>query len=246
MKYKISDNFTHLTEQIKSIKSYFNDSNNSIHKARNELRVTKIDNVDVVIKSFKVPHLLNQIVYSFFRDSKAEKSYEYSLRLEALNISTPEPIAFVEFYRFGLLKESYFINRHVEYDFTIREVLLNSEHKDHDKILEEFAKFTYDLHKKGVFHLDYSPGNILIKLIEGKYTFFLVDINRMKFGTISKENGFKNFNKLWANVDDMAIMAKAYARAAGYDPVEAVKKMVMYDAQNKRIKNFKKRLKGKQ
>lgn len=244
MYYKISDNFTQLTEQIKDIKSYFNDSKHSIHKARNELRVTKIDNVDVVIKSFKVPHLLNQIVYSFFRDSKAEKSYEYSLRLQALNISTPEPIAYIEFYRFGLLKESYFINRHIEYDFTIREVFNDPDFKDHDKILEEFAKFTYDLHQKGVLHLDYSPGNILIKKVDNEYQFYLVDINRMKFQELDPIERFKNFSKLWAHTEDLTIIAKSYAEISGYNKVETIKQIFRYNNNNKRIKNFKKRFKN--
>jgi serine/threonine protein kinase len=40
-----------------------------------------------------------------------------------------------------------------------------------EDILEAFAAFTVDLHKKGVLHLDYSAGNILFDRREGSVVF---------------------------------------------------------------------------
>ncbi|MCK9373396.1 MAG: hypothetical protein M0P91_09370 [Sulfuricurvum sp.] len=116
--------YTYLTSSFESIQKIFAGDNHSIHKARNELKIIEIEGIKTVVKSFKVPHLLNRIVYTFFRKSKAYKSYHNALRLKKLTISTPEPIALIEFYESGLLKESFFIAEYFDYDFTIRTPLL--------------------------------------------------------------------------------------------------------------------------
>ena len=69
----------------------------------------------------------------------------------------------IEFYKFGLLDESYFVSEKFDYDFTIREPLLDINFPNKNEILKIFAKFTFQLHEVGIFHFDYSPGNILIK-----------------------------------------------------------------------------------
>jgi len=105
-----------------NIKEHFNSSEKSIHKARNEIKILSHANQEVVVKSFKVPHLLNRLVYSFFRESKAKKSYEYSMKIIEF---VPKPIGYIEFFKQGLLHESYFVSEHFDYDFTIREPLLD-------------------------------------------------------------------------------------------------------------------------
>ena len=244
MKYQINPKYAHFKEFLLGIKEHFSANNKLIHDARNQLKILEFEGETVVVKSFKVPHLLNRIVYSYFRDTKAKKSYEYSLKLEALGISTPEPIAYIEFYESGLLQESYFINKHINYDFTIREIFNDTSFFEREKILEEFAEFTYNLHEKGVLHLDYSPGNILIKKDVNSYNFYLVDINRMKFQTLSKEQRFQNFSKLWAHTEDLTLIAKSYAEISSYDALETTKEILKYNNNNKRTKNFKKRFKN--
>jgi len=214
----------------------------SIHKARNELKIIELAGVKTVVKSFKVPHLLNRIVYTFFRRSKAYKSYHNALRLQELGISTPQPIALIEFFESGLLADSYFISECFDYDFTIRTPLLEPL-ADREAIFTAFAGYTYELHQAGVWHLDYSPGNILIKRTENGYQFSIVDINRMVFKTICPLEGCENFNKLWAFDDELEIMGREYARLSGLDEATTIPEMKRHNDANKRVKNFKKRLK---
>lgn len=214
----------------------------SIHKARNELKIIELARVKTVVKSFKVPHLLNRIVYTFFRRSKAYKSYHNALRLQELGISTPQPIALIEFFESGLLADSYFISEFFDYDFTIRTPLLEPL-ADREAIFTAFAAYTYQLHQAGVWHLDYSPGNILIKRTENGYQFSIVDINRMVFKTICPLEGCENFNKLWAFDDELEIMGREYARLSGLDEATTIAEMKRHNDANKRVKNFKKRLK---
>lgn len=227
---------------LNNIQSHFKNSSNSIHKARNEIKVIENETQKYVIKSFKVPHLINKVVYSFFRDSKAKKSYDYSVKIIHF---VPKPIGYIEFKKFGLIHNSYFVSEHFNYDFTIREPLLDENFEEKEKVLKRFAQFTYELHEEGILHLDYSPGNILIKKENDNYIFKIVDINRMQFKTLTLDERLKNFSMLWAKDKDMEIIAKEYARITSEDSAYCIGKAIHYSQKLKNFKNMKKRLKGK-
>ncbi len=245
-KYTLNEKYTSFENELLNIKDIFQNSNESIHKARNELKVIELHEIKCVVKAFKVPHIINRIAYTFFREGKAKKSYNNAIKLQQLNVNTPEPIGIIEFFQTGLLSQSFFIARYEPYDFTIREVF---HHKvdDVEEILKQFAKFTYEIHQKGVWHVDYSLGNILIsKQDDGKYKFSLVDINRMEFKEITPQEGLKNFNKFWAKFDeDLPLIAKEYAKLADFDENEAVN-IVLNEAKalEDRV-NLKRKLKGR-
>lgn len=241
-KHIINPAFKQFEELLLNIKSYFQENTSTIHKARNELKIITYNDIQTVVKSFKVPNIINKIAYTFFRDSKAKKSYDYSLKLGHF---TPTPIGYIEFYQSGLLDESYFISEKFEYDFTIREPLIQKDFANRDAIFKSFARFTLELHNAGIFHHDYSPGNILIKKEKEHYMFKIVDVNRMSFHPLSEDDRAKNFAKLWASDDDLAIIAQEYAK--DYETQDDfVKKVLFYSLQNKKRKNFKKRLKGQE
>ncbi|MCF6340271.1 MAG: hypothetical protein L3J10_05935 [Sulfurimonas sp.] len=239
---KLSFIDTKYNDLLKNIKNFFLASSNSIHKARNEIKIIKFENKDLVVKSFKIPNIINKIIYSFFKISKAEKSYLNSIKIIDF---VPKPIGFIEFKKFGLINDSYFISENFNYDFTIREPLLETNFKYKEKIFKSFAKFTLLLHENGIFHLDYSPGNILIKKENNNYIFKIVDINRMQFKTLSLDDRLKNFSKLWAKDDDLTIIIKEYAKLIKSDENESLKIALKYSQTHKDRKNFKKRLKGK-
>jgi len=240
-KYTINPQYTNFKETLLNIQNIFRSSNDSIHKARNELKRVELNSIQTIIKSFKVPNILNQIVYAYFRDSKAKKSYEYSLKIGEF---TPEPIGYIEFYSLGLLKDSYFISECFEYDFTIREPLLEEHFENREAVFRAFARFSLELHNAGIFHNDYSPGNILIKKSQDGFIFKIVDINRMKFSPLNEELRAKNFSKLWASKEILSLIADEYTKH--FECSKSFKeRVIFYSQKNKKIKNFKKRLKGK-
>jgi len=196
----------------------------------------------LVVKSFKVPNLPRRLFYTLFRDSKAKKSYDYSVKIGKF---TPEPIAYIEFYSSGLLSDSYFIAKNFEYDFTIREPLLETDFKDRKSIFESFAEFTFQLHSNGILHKDYSPGNILIRKEEHGYLFKIVDINRMEFKALSLEERLKNFNKLWAKDEDLKYMIDRYASLLNEDKDRCVNMALAYNQKHKNKMILKNRLRGK-
>ena len=109
MRVIINPKYVHLQKQIENIPDLFENEGNVVYDGRNILKRVNIDNVDVVVKSFKKPHIINRVVYSFFRQSKAERSYIYSMELQKHGFETPEPVAMIEQYQGGLLSRSYYI-----------------------------------------------------------------------------------------------------------------------------------------
>ena len=231
---------------LENIDTYFSQNTKTIHKARNELKVINYNDTNTIVKSFKVPNIINKIIYTFFRESKAKRSYEYSLRISKF---VPKAIGYVSFYKNGLLNNSYFVSEKFEYTYTIREALkkqLNKTEEEYNEIYQAFAKFTYELHEDNIFHDDYSPGNILIRENANGLEFKIVDINRMSFNKLNETKRAQNFEKLWALDEILEVMADEYTKFYQISDVEEFKRKVLYFSnKNKRIKNFKKRLKGK-
>ncbi|MDD2790481.1 MAG: lipopolysaccharide kinase InaA family protein [Sulfurimonas sp.] len=244
-KLLLNPQYKNFEDDLLNIKEIFKGSDASIHKARNELKIVELHGIKCVVKSFKVPHIVNRVAYTHFREGKAKKSYLNAMKLQELGVNTPEAIGIIEFFENGLLAESYFISVMEKNDFTIREVFHHTVSTYAD-ILKDFAKFTYEIHQKGVWHVDYSLGNILVTVEDEGFKFSLVDINRMEFRTISPYEGLTNFNKFWAKDDnDLVILATEYANLAGIDVKKAID-IVIHEAKFLEAKvNLKRRLKGK-
>ncbi len=246
IKYELSNGFKNFEDFLLNIKEYFLQNSLTIHKARNELKIIEYNNIQTVVKAFKIPNRINQIVYAYFRDSKAKKSYKNSVKLAKLGINTPAAVAYIEFYKKKLFKESFFVSKKVDYCFTIREPLLNKELEHRSEIIREFVKFTYSIHKKNVYHKDYSAGNILvIKKDDGTYEFSLVDINRMEFKEIDLNLGLDNFAKLWLDEEDLVLIASTYAKLAKVDEIKAIDILKESDKKLKGFVEFKRRIRGK-
>ena len=206
----ISKSYISLGISLELIESLFEKSNHIIQDNRNTLKVVSIDSQKFVIKSFKQPNKLQGLIYRFFRSSKAKRSYDYSLKLNQLSIKTPEPVGYIEVYKGYKLTKSYFISCLLDYDFLIDNAL-NDSHIDSQNILKEFTKFTFDMHKKGVKHLDYGIGNIAIKLTGGTYQFYLFDLNRMEFGRVSVKSGLENFSRMCKSKEKLEFFARQYS-----------------------------------
>lgn len=239
----VNPHFQECEEFSKHIEEHFNSKTSTIHKARNEIKVLTCNKYSVVVKSYKIPNFLNALAYTYLRESKAHKAYCNALKLNALGINTPAPIAFIEEYD-SLLQKSFFISEEFVFDFTIREPLEDSDFTDRENIFKAFAYFSVQLHKNGILHQDYSPGNILIKKITDGYEFSIVDINRMAFQEIDFETGCENFSKLWADENALKTIALEYAKEMGYDTVKTVKRIIDLDHQHKRFKKNKYKIKN--
>lgn len=191
------------------------------NQKRNTLKLFKLNELTINVKSFRVPNMINQIAYRFFRKSKAQRSFEYANKLLSLGVGTPQPIAYYEFKTLLLFKKSYYISEQLESDLTFRELTTNLNYPNHEAILRAFTRFTYKLHENGVEFLDHTPGNTLINKNGDSYDFYLVDLNRMQFGALDFDTRIKNFSRLTNHKTMVEVMSDEYAKCIDkpYDTV---------------------------
>lgn len=248
LKASINSKYQHLKKELKNIAYNFNSiGENYGNQNRNSLKLYEIDEKTINIKSFKIPNIVNQITYKFFRKSKAQRSFEYANKLLELNIGTPDPIAYFELQSPLLFKKSYYISQHLNYDLTYRELTTDFNYPDHENILRLFTQFTFELHQKSIHFLDHSPGNTLIKKNNNTYNFYLVDLNRMEFKELDFDTRMKNFARLTKEESLIKIMANEYALLAKLDENEVYNKMLFFtqefQAKFQRKKEIKKKIK---
>jgi len=198
---------------------------------RNKIKLFDLNGTTINIKSFKIPNLVNQVAYKFFRKSKARRSYEFANTLLEYGIGTPQPIAYAENFSLIGLEKSYYISEHLDAELTFRELVEIPDYPDHDNILRQFVHFSFLLHEKGVEFLDHSPGNTLIqKKADGQYEFFLVDLNRMNFhDAMDFELRMKNLSRLTPKKEMVAVMSNEYSKLyTKYSEAEIFEKMWNY------------------
>ncbi|MDY3070518.1 MAG: lipopolysaccharide kinase InaA family protein [Parabacteroides sp.] len=241
-KFIINPKYIHLSSFLHQLPQNFEKEGEILYNRRNLIKRIKLESEDINVKRYAVPCFFNKLIYTFFRPTKCERAYKYPEILIKKGFETPEPIAYIEERKWGLLHFSFFISKQSSYKrdlYEFAEIPAN----DCKEFIESFAKYTATLHNSGIFHRDYSPGNILFDIIDGKYHFSLIDINRMDFGNVSIEKGCSNFARLWGQKDLFVELAKTYASARNADENFCIERVLYY--RRKFWNNYKKRHKLK-
>lgn len=204
-------------EILAAFQNFENSGKEFVNGERNTIKLFEIANQTINIKSFKIPNKLNQLVYRYFRKSKARRSFEFATILLEKGIGTPTPIAFMESFSGLGLNKSFYASIHQKYDLTFRELVEIPDFPDHENILRQFTRFCYKMHQSGIEFKDHSPGNTLIlKKEDGNYEFFLVDLNRMNFHeNMNWELRMKNLSRLTPKKEMVEVMCDEYAKISG-------------------------------
>ncbi|MCQ2410537.1 MAG: lipopolysaccharide kinase InaA family protein [Elusimicrobiaceae bacterium] len=147
-----------------------------IHNARNQIRVFDVDGHKINVKKFCIPPIVNRVLYSLgWRTPKAVATYRNAQEIIKRGFHTPAPYGLRIERNGGLINFSYFASEQVENMRPIRDAA------DDPALIRALAKYTADMHAKGMWHKDFTPGNILYRVENGVYHFSLVDINRFRF-----------------------------------------------------------------
>lgn len=212
-----------------------------IYKGRNRLfALADGDGTEVNIKAFHCPRFPNNFVYTTLRQGKARRSFENAVRLIALGFGTPEPFGYGEV-RSGLrLTRSYYFCRQIVAD-NVRDW---ERFDDCEELLAALGAEMVRLHRAGVWHKDFSPGNILFqRLPGGGYRFYYIDLNRMEFGITSRKSLMSMFRAINLDETQTARLARHYAAASGEDAdavvAEALRQLREYQADKKKHRFFK-------
>ena len=213
---------------VKILKNFDKIGEYVVPPGRNEIKRVVVNEKKFLktinIKKFKKPNFISNIIYKYMKGSKAKRSFEYAKKLLEKNIGTPEPIAYFD--KFGKEERDYYISEDLKYDFTCREIFWPEDYEKvkteewykkieekREKVIRQFAKFSYNLHEKGIQFEDYLPGNVLIVEKNENFEFYLVDLNRMKFDVkMNIKSRMKNVSRMMEDENLAKIFCNEYAK----------------------------------
>lgn len=235
--------FSALKEFTATLPKAFDAMGCVIHNSRNVIRKVDTDHGTYVVKNFKGMYFFNRLAYSLFRKSKAARSYTYSALLNEHGIMTPPHVAWLDCYTLGLLTRSYFVSVYYPYQ-TLEQAIQYYDIYDpsyKEPLLHDVAAFALKLHQLGIYHEDFSLGNILVIPTTRGYTFALVDLNRIKFRAVSYDKGLRNFITLRASPDDVNAVVGEYARLCGKPVQDAIDLFWKYEQRKMSLRRRRRR-----
>ncbi len=246
MKLVTSSDFQDRKDEIKNLITFFDSGKGqTVHEGRNTIRNFVADGIPVTIKRFKRVNPAQQIAYTFFRSTKAERAFRYAGIFKERGIATPQEIAYAEDYRHHLFTTGYFISATCP-DPPAFPALVEKE--DYDKHLAaDIARLIAAMHRKGIVHGDLNLGNFLYhKNNDGHYSFTVIDINRSKFyeSVPPKDVCIKNLRTLTHRRDLFGFMVTEYAKTMGWQPDTVLKAAVKQLGRMERRHNRKQKFKN--
>lgn len=247
MKIIIAPEYKYLEKEIRDISRLFASHEGTIvYEGRNSIRNFSLEGTPVTIKRFKKVNLAQQVAYTFFKSTKAERAYRYARIFRARGIRTPREIAYVEEREHGLFTTGYFISTTCPDPPAFPALVLE---KDFDKQLaEDLARLVVLMHGKGIVHGDLNLGNFLYHKDKesGHYSFTVIDINRSKFydDVPPEDVCMKNLSTLTHRRDLFRFMVSVYAEERNWPVEKTIEKATMYleelEARHERKQKIKK------
>ena len=211
--------------QIGDLLRRFEHDGVTLHSGRNLIKRLGIagpggEPIEVAVKAFAVPAWVRGFVYANLRRSKARRCMINAQKLAQLGVGTPEPVACIEYEDYRCLRRSYYVCRYWPHDQDLTALLYRGvpSGADAQALLEALAQFTAAQHDRGVLHLDYNPGNILVRSEGDGFQFALVDLNRLRFRHLDIGDRMSGLARLSTKDDCLRIIGRRYARLYGADP----------------------------
>lgn len=223
VRFYISEPFEDYIQQIAEIPdNYYRGS--TLQSGRNLIKKLEMhqingEPIEIVVKAFAKPGNIKGYMYANFVQTKAKRSIQNAQYLMELGILTPEPIACIEHLKCQSLQDSFYVCRFWDHNFDLGSLLYQGEFSDVNTqlLLEQLSQFTAVQHNKGIFHLDYNPGNILVRVNEGHFTFALIDLNRVRITKMGIQDRIMGLVRLTLKPEIMREIGSFYAKYIGVD-----------------------------
>ena len=180
---------------------------------RNYVYKITVEDTPLVVKKYKRPTLANCVIYTWFLMGKAERSYKYAFKLKEMGFDTAEPVAYIIQKKYGFLHTCYYITTF--HPYPLLSVCVNYDRHILLNVVNDFAEYTYNLHKNGILHYDYNLGNIMFHKEDGKYKFTIIDINRIVFGCKLNRKRITGLRGLGFPLPLLGVFIERYTQLAG-------------------------------
>jgi len=226
MKIVVDEQFRHLTDTIARLPQMMDEGRGEVvYDSRNRVARFTIDGLSLMVKRFKRVNAVQQVVYTFFRKTKAERAYTYATEFLRRGIDTPQPVAYMEERHHSLFTIGYFVS--LETPGTETSLLLREVQDYPHDLAEAVARQVVLMHDKGILHGDPNLSNFLVTTRpDGTFRFTMIDINRSHFcnGIPSDEECLKNMVRLTHRRDLYEDLVRRYASLRGWDADETARR----------------------
>ena len=207
------------------------------------------DENQIVLKRFGWRNPIHFLI-SPFMDSRAQKSYNISSKLDSFNIGTPKPLFVYTKRVLGFITENFFVTETVHPHTKFRSFIITENNVGNiTKVIEDLAKSIAQMHNSGIIHRDLTSGNFLV---DDNYQVYIVDLNRAKHKQdLSVHHRISDLAKIYfkpsnalSQSDAISIFFRSYAAEAGIqiDWIEKYadcrKQMLLLRSRKKRLKKY--------
>ena len=218
----IAPQFEALRPFLHDLPARFDSSGRLIYNERNKVRLIDApDGTPLAVKRFKRPNIVQRLDYTFRRPSKARRAFDFGVRLVELGIDTPQPVACIETYEYGLFTQGYFVSL-VNNDPDAR--ILREHYADHMPLLQAVAAFIATMHERGFLHGDPNLSNFIYHADAADPTGYhvaTIDINRSHFVVHpSRRQCLDGLFRITHVRPVLRLIVEHYARLRGWDPTE--------------------------
>lgn len=238
IKVTLNPAYQNVSTFVSDLHAHFEHEGVAIYDKRNKVKLFDVDGVSYVVKRYKRPYFIQRLDYTFFRPSKAIRAYKYALKMRRMGIDTPDAVACVEVYSFGIFTVGYFVSTYCG-DPDMKIIKENPD----EKLVEAFAGFIVRMHENGVMHGDLNLSNILYRAdsdAEKGFHFTVIDTNRSRFlESPSKQQCLHNLVRVSHDRDLNRKIIGYYARMRGWNEdgcVQTVERMLDTFERRRRIK----------
>jgi tRNA A-37 threonylcarbamoyl transferase component Bud32 len=169
------------------------------------------------IKRYNYQNFFYSLKY-IFRSSRAKKAWKKANALLLLGILTPSPVAFLEKRSFLFLYHSLFITTWIDGAFSLDrffednfgQAFTGDPLKGKWQFIAEAARYIKTIHDLQVAHGDLKAKNILVKLTEGKYVFYLLDLDSLKIkNSLGRKERIRDLARLNASFLNTRILSRS-------------------------------------
>lgn len=224
MKTIIAEEYRRYTDFILSIPSLFDtDTGETLKDKRNSVKRIVHDGVAFIAKRYKRANLIQRIVYTYFRRTKAERAYAFATEFQRRGVSSPKAVAYMEEKEHGLFTVGYFIYEESKGKEAFLELV---DKPDFNKPLADaITDYIVFMHSRGVLHGDLNSANFLYTTdSDGKYRFDMIDTNRSHFvkGWPTRKQCMENLKRFTHRRDLYEYVIRGYARRRGWNEEETL------------------------